>query len=214
MSIISILYCDFSCQYHFLTIWLCISCAPTKFGPNYHSDTQSLHPKSKFMNCQVTAIFFNFPPKSWQRTWKVQSWNCHVELSLSFRPNFGQLLLDIIWIFNYIVYFFLFTKMLFWHKLFLILMIYALLLRNFLSQFTHFFRQFLRAEKPLTPTYSLFGCMIIVGSGHLLFLGKPNIWAFKDICNLLVGRELHSQGGLQSSPTENSLYPSSYKWVS
>ena len=45
-----ILYCDFSCQYHFLTIWLCSSCAPTKFGPNYHSDTQSLHPKSKFMN--------------------------------------------------------------------------------------------------------------------------------------------------------------------
>ena len=140
-----------------------------------------IHSKSDFLNLQVAAIFCDFPPKSWQRTWKVQSWNCHVELSLSFRPNFGQLLLDIIWIFNYIVYFFLFTKMLFWHKLFLILMIYALLLRNFLSQFTHFFRQFLRAEKPLTPTYSLFGCMIIVGSGHLLFLGKPNIWAFKDM---------------------------------
>ena len=119
MSIISILYCDFSCQYHFLTIWLCISCAPTKFGPNYHSDTQSLHPKSKFMNCQVTAIFFNFPPKSWQRTWKERSLHCHVHITNI--VIFGQLLLEY-WIF--------FIKIPFWHQIFTILMIYALFMQN------------------------------------------------------------------------------------
>ena len=38
--------------------------------------------------------YLEFSPKSWERMWKVWSVDCHAELTLSFRPNFCQLLLE------------------------------------------------------------------------------------------------------------------------
>ena len=107
-----------------------------------------IHLKSEFLNSQVTAIF-------WKRKWKVQSLHCHVELTLSFRPHFGRLLLEYC-IINKWLHCILFTKMPFWHQIFTI---YALLSQKF----RHFSRQFLMAKKLLPPTYSLFGCMSVPG---------------------------------------------------
>ena len=137
---------------------------------NIHLDLTEI-----FMFIAVRASGHLVPSQVWKRSSPIQDievwvfqiglnpstliWSWYkpfnnVELTLSFRPNFDQLLLDIIKIFNYIVYFFIFTKMLFWHKLFSILMIYALLLRNFFVTICALFPSRFQGGKAVTANLS------------------------------------------------------------